>query len=110
MNQLSLPFIIKISLRNFNPCKHGYILPVCWNQSSQKKSESPDQSCLRKHPEVFEIPGFRVALAIASLPGMTLKIIQRISDTLHQRCHARILLSEINIKTPIEPDQKTFLA
>jgi hypothetical protein len=26
------------------------------------------------HPEVFEIPGFRVALAIASLPGMTLKL------------------------------------
>jgi hypothetical protein len=23
------------------------------------------------YPEVFEIPGFRVALAIASLPGMT---------------------------------------
>jgi hypothetical protein len=26
------------------------------------------------HPEVFEIPGFRVALAIASLPGMTLEL------------------------------------
>jgi hypothetical protein len=26
-----------------------------------------------RHPEVFETPGFRVALAIASLPGMTVK-------------------------------------
>jgi hypothetical protein len=26
------------------------------------------------HPEVFEIPGFRVALAIASLPGMTIEL------------------------------------
>jgi hypothetical protein len=26
------------------------------------------------HPEVFEIPGFPVVLAIASLPGITLKL------------------------------------
>jgi hypothetical protein len=26
------------------------------------------------YPEVFDFPGFRVALAIASLPGMTLKL------------------------------------
>jgi hypothetical protein len=24
-----------------------------------------------RHPEIFETPGFRVALAIANLPGMT---------------------------------------
>jgi hypothetical protein len=39
----------------------------------QKKSESPDRHARESgHPKVFEIPGFRVALAIASLPGMTL--------------------------------------
>jgi hypothetical protein len=27
-----------------------------------------------RHPEVFENPGFRVALAIASLPGMTIEL------------------------------------
>jgi hypothetical protein len=27
-----------------------------------------------RHPETFENPGFRVALAIASLPGMTFEI------------------------------------
>ena len=27
-----------------------------------------------RHPEVFEIPGFQVALATASLPGMTIEL------------------------------------
>src|SRR6266576_5423653 len=34
-----------------------------------------ETSCRRKlfgYPDAFEIPGFRVALAIASLPGMTI--------------------------------------
>jgi len=26
------------------------------------------------HPEAFDFPGFRVALAIASLPGMTIEL------------------------------------
>jgi hypothetical protein len=41
-----------------------------------KRSQSLPISHAREsaHPEVFENPGFRVALAIASLPGMTLKL------------------------------------
>ena len=27
-----------------------------------------------RYPDAFEIPGFRVALAIASLPGMTIEL------------------------------------
>jgi len=27
-----------------------------------------------RHPEVFEIPGFRLALAVASLAGMTVEL------------------------------------
>ena len=48
---------------------------VSWNRSSLSKLAR-----LRRHsresgnPEVFEIPGFRLALAIASMAGMTLEI------------------------------------
>jgi hypothetical protein len=34
----------------------------------------PGMTAKARHPEVFEIPGFRVALAIASLPGMTFEL------------------------------------
>jgi len=36
-----------------------------------------------RHPEVFKIPEFRVALAAASLPGMTLELFKPISETGH---------------------------
>jgi len=36
-----------------------------------------------RHPEVFEIPGFRVAPAIASLPGMTIEFCCGFSETGH---------------------------
>src|SRR5215813_14587739 len=35
----------------------------------------------KRYPEVFEIPGFRVALAIASLPGMTPELFNRFQKT-----------------------------
>jgi hypothetical protein len=45
---------------------------VSWNQSSLKKSPPlPRHARESGHPDVFEIPGFRLALAVASLAGMT---------------------------------------
>ena len=47
------------------------------------KFVKPSHSPLRRHarergqPEAFDFPGFRVALAIASLPGTTFENIQR---------------------------------
>jgi hypothetical protein len=46
----------------------------------EPKSNEISRQGLRRHsrenvnPEAFEMPGFRVALAIASLPGMTIKL------------------------------------
>jgi len=50
---------------------------VSWNQSSQNKTVGLSTVMLREsgHPEVFEIPGFRLALAIASLAGMTRELL-----------------------------------
>ena len=54
------------------------LLLVSWNQSSLKKSASPARHARESgHLEPFEIPGFRVALAIASLPGMTINELLR---------------------------------
>jgi hypothetical protein len=33
------------------------------------------------HPEAFNFPGFRVALATASLPGMTIQLCGGLQDT-----------------------------
>jgi hypothetical protein len=45
---------------------------VSWNRSSQNKSASVPPSYPRKRvSRSFDFPGFRVALAADSLPGMT---------------------------------------
>jgi hypothetical protein len=49
------------------------------------------------HPEVFEIPGFRVALAIASLPGMTLKLFNGF-----RKHHTRGMRHKKNLWLPFE--------
>ena len=45
-----------------------------------------------RYPDVFEIPGFRVALAIASLPGMTIDLCNKLElqDTNYRRALARV--------------------
>jgi hypothetical protein len=48
---------------------------VSWNYSSQINQRAPHRHTRESgYPEVFDFPGFRVALAIASLPGMTPKL------------------------------------
>jgi hypothetical protein len=45
-----------------------------------------------RYPDAFEIPGFRVALAIASLPGMTIELCRELlrQDTRSDLAHAMI--------------------
>src|SRR5438046_7451627 len=48
----------------------------------------------RRYPEVFEISGFRVALAIASLPGMTIELCNQ--PVRHHTILAYLLSSQFN--------------
>jgi hypothetical protein len=60
-------------------------LLMSWDSSSLNKSFASSPSCPRKragHPEVFQIPGFRLALAIASLAGMTFELSSEPNNTL----------------------------
>jgi len=55
------------------------------SEGSQDKSAGSHRHTRESgYPEVFDFPGFRVTLAIASLPGMTPRIIQRTSETPHE--------------------------
>src|SRR5262247_4722289 len=55
--------------------------PVSRNESSPSRSARAHRHTRESgYPEVFEFPGFRVALAIASLPGMTPKILNRFRE------------------------------
>jgi hypothetical protein len=50
------------------------------------------------HPEIFEIPGFRVALAIASLPGMTIELF---NEFLRHHTSSQRKFSQLIFATPL---------
>src|ERR687895_2999489 len=52
---------------------------VSWSRNSFSKSLGSRRHARGSgHPEVFEIPGFRLALAIASLAGMTFELLNEL--------------------------------
>ena len=87
VNPVNLSYTSRLAKVNVGPVAGHYTeteiirgkikLVTLWRRGIKvrKKSESRGQSCSRKR--AFEIPGFRVVLAMASLPGMTIKLFNR---------------------------------
>jgi hypothetical protein len=71
-----------------NVFKSRFYTSVLWNRSPQKQvSEHPTVIPAKAGIQKFLIfPGFRVALAIASLPGMTIKLFNGFQE--HETCES----------------------